>query len=103
MRVAIVHDWLPFMGGAENVIINMHEVFPDAPIYTSMCNRMNMSGALKTADIRTTHLQKTNKKQLNHRKLFPFMPTAMESIDLNGYDVVISSSTSVIVTAAAIN
>ncbi|WP_026527599.1 glycosyltransferase [Butyrivibrio sp. VCD2006] len=95
MKVAIVHDWLPFMGGAENVIINMHEVFPDAPIYTSMCNKMNLCKTLQDADIRTTHLQKTTKKQLNHRKLFPFMPTAMESINLNGYDVVISSSTSV--------
>ncbi|WP_408069592.1 glycosyltransferase [Butyrivibrio sp. JL13D10] len=95
MRVAIVHDWLPFMGGAENVIINMHEVFPEAPIYTSMCNRMNMRGALRDADIRTTFLQKTDKKMLNHRRLFPYMPTAMESIDLRGYDVVISSSTSV--------
>ncbi len=95
MKVAIVHDWLPFMGGAENVIINMHEVFPEAPIYTTMCNRMNMRGALCDADIRTTHLQKTNKKMLNHRRLFPYMPTAMESINLNGYDVVISSSTSV--------
>ncbi|WP_029323471.1 glycosyltransferase [Butyrivibrio sp. AE3004] len=95
MKVAIVHDWLPFMGGAENVIINMHEAFPEAPIYTSICNRMNMSKTLREADIRTTHLQKTTKKQLDHRKLFPFMPTAMESIDLNKYDVVISSSTSV--------
>lgn len=95
MKVAIVHDWLPFMGGAENVLINMHEVFPDAPIYTSICNRDKLSGKLLDANIITTHLQKRKKEIKNHRKLFPFMPTAMESIDLRDYDVVISSSTSV--------
>lgn len=95
MKVAIVHDWLPFMGGAENVLVNMHEVFPNAPIYTSICNRDRLSEKLLNADIRTTHLQKKKQEIKNHRKLFPFMPMAMESIDLRTYDVVISSSTSV--------
>lgn len=95
MKVAIVHDWLPFMGGAENVVTNMMEVFPDAPIYTSICNKDKLTGILKNADIRTTHLQKGKTEIKSHRKLFPFMPTAMESIDLSEYDVVLSSSSSV--------
>lgn len=95
MKLALVHDWLPFMGGAENVLGNMAEVFSDAPIYTTICNKSKLNGILKDANIITTHLQKTGKEIKNHRNLFPFMPTAMESFDLNQYDVVISSSTCV--------
>ena len=95
MKIAIVHDWLPFMGGAENVVANMLEIFPEAVLYTSICNKDKLTGKLKDANIITTHLQKGKKEIKNHRKLFPFMPTAMESIDLTGYDIVISSSSSV--------
>lgn len=94
MKVALVHDWLPFMGGAENVLINMTEIFPNAPIYTTISNLENLDEKLKHANIITSHLQK-NKSIKNHRYLFPFMPTAMEHFNLNNYDIVISSSTSV--------
>ena len=95
MKIAIVHDWLPFMGGAENVVTNMMEVFPEAGLYTSIWNKDRLTGKLKETEIVTTHLQKKKKEIINHRKLFPFMPTAMESIDLTSYDIVISSSSSV--------
>lgn len=95
MKVAIVHDWLPFMGGAENVLSNILEVFPDAPIYTTISNNNKLEGNLKDANIITTHLQPSSKETKNHRNLFPFMPTALESLNLNQYDVVISSSSSV--------
>ena len=95
MKVAIVHDWLPFMGGAENVVSNMLEIFPDAPIYTSICNRENLTGNLQNANIITTYLQGNKKKINNHRNLFPFLPTAIEDFNLNGYDVVLSSSSSI--------
>lgn len=95
MKIAIVHDWLPFMGGAENVVTNILEVFPEAVLYTSVCNKDRLTGKLKETEIVTTHLQKKKKEIKNHRKLFPFMPTAMESIDLTNYDIVISSSSSV--------
>ena len=95
MKIAIVHDWLPFMGGAENVVTNMMEVFPEAVLYTSICNKDRLTGKLKETEIVTTHLQKKKKEIINHRKLFLFMPTAMESIDLTSYDIVISSSSSV--------
>lgn len=94
MKIALIHDWLPFMGGAERVLTNFHELFPGAPIYTTICNRERLDGPLKNADIRTSHLQKKREIK-NHRKLFPFMPTAIESFDLNEYDVVLSSSSSV--------
>lgn len=94
MNIALVHDWLPFMGGAERVLTNFYELYPNAPIYTTICNRSKIEGPLRDANIITSHLQK-NKEIENHRRLFPFMMTAIESFDLNKYDIVLSDSSSV--------
>lgn len=94
MKIALVHDWLPFMGGAERVLTNFYELYPNAPIYTTICNRNKIDGPLRNANIITSHLQK-NKEIENHRKLFPFMMTAIESFDLNKYDIVLSDSSSI--------
>ena len=94
MKVALVHDWLPFMGGAERILTNFLELYKDAPIYTSICNRNNLDGKLKDANIITSFLQKKKDNQYDHKKLFPFMPVAFESFNLNEYDVVLSQSTS---------
>lgn len=95
MKVALIHDWLPFMGGGERVLTSFHELYPDAPIYTTICNKNRLDEPLKSANIITSNLQKNNKEIENHRKLFPFMPTAIESFDLNKFDIVLSSSSSV--------
>lgn len=95
MKVALVHDWLPFMGGAERVLTNFLEIYQDAPIYTTICNNSKLDFPLNEANIITSRLQKKEKEIKNHRNLFPFMPTAIESFNLNEYDVVLSSSSSV--------
>ncbi len=94
MKIAIVHDWLTNMGGAEQVIINLKKCFKDAPIYTTFYTPDNLSDELKNIEVHTSSLQKKNKKVINHQKYFPLMPMAFEEFDLNDYDVVISSSTS---------
>lgn len=94
MKIALVHDWLPFMGGAERVLTNFYELYPNAPIYTTICNKNKIDGPLKNANIITSYLQK-NKEIENHRRLFPFMMTAIEGFDLNKYDIVLSDSSSV--------
>lgn len=58
MRVAIVHDWLTNMGGAEKVVELMHHLFPDAPIYTLIYDRSNMPDSFLNMDIRTSYLQR---------------------------------------------
>lgn len=95
MRIAFVHDWLPFMGGAERVLTNFHELYPEAPIYTTICNRNKINGSLREAEIITSYLQKNDKEIKNHRYLFPFMMSAIEEFNLNEYDVVLSDSSSV--------
>ena len=92
MKLAIVHDWLTNMGGAEQVIINFKEIYPDAPIYTTFYNPDNLDEKLRNIDVRTSFLQR-KKKVTNHKKYFPLMPLAFENFNLNEYDVVLSSST----------
>lgn len=92
MKVAIVHDFLMQMGGAEKVVEVLHDMFPDAPIYTSAYDPKTMPIYYRTWDIRTSFLQKMWMKKHSHRLALLLYPTAFESLDLSEYDVVISSS-----------
>ena len=90
-KVAIVHDWLTNQGGAERVTWALHQVFPDAPIYTSVFNAHKLP-QFAGLDVRTSFLQRWPLAQTRHQ-LFPLLRTlAFESFDLSEYDVVISSS-----------
>ena len=91
MKIAIVADWLPVFAGAEHVIAEFHALWPEAPIFTSIANR-DALGPLANADIRTTPLQRLYKMTKEHRILLPLMPRALENIDLEGFDVILSSS-----------
>lgn len=94
MKLAIVHDWLTNMGGAEQVVINFKKCYKEAPIYTTFYTPDNLSEELKNIEVYTSNLQKKKKKVINHKKYFPLMPMAFEDFDLNEYDVVLSSSSS---------
>lgn len=61
MKIALVHDWLPFMGGAERVLINFLELFPEAPIYTTIANKDKLDEQLKNANIIVSSLQRNKK------------------------------------------
>ena len=91
MQLAIVADWLPVFAGAEHVIAEFHAMWPDAPIFTTVTHRENI-GPLKHADIRTTYLQTPYRLSGKHQWLLPWMPQAIESINLHGYDTILSSS-----------
>lgn len=93
-NVAIVHDWLTNMGGAEQVVINLHECFKKAPIYTTFYTPEKMDEKFKQMEIVTSSLQKKKNKSYNHKKYLPFMPKAFEEFNLNDYDIIISSSSS---------
>ncbi|MFH0770032.1 MAG: glycosyltransferase [Candidatus Peregrinibacteria bacterium] len=91
MRVALVADWLPLFAGAEHVIAELLKLWPDAPVFTTVA-RKSALGPLANADIRVSALQFPFSLLRQHRILLPWMPMAMEAIDLRGYDVIISSS-----------
>jgi glycosyltransferase involved in cell wall biosynthesis len=91
-RIAIVCDFLTTMGGAENVVLAMHEAFPDAPIYTAIYNADKMP-AFSKLDIRTSDLQKLPKQLRNYHKLFPTLAVkAMRKLDLSEFDIILTSS-----------
>lgn len=94
MKIAIVHEWLTNMAGSERVVVNFKEIFPDAPIYTTVYNEKNLDKELQNIEVHTSFLQKIKKARTNHQKYFPLMPMAFESFDLNEYEVVLSSSSS---------
>ena len=92
MKVALVHDYLNQMGGAERVVLALHEIFPDAPIYTSIYDPQRVDPVFQKMDIRTSFMQKLPLVTKHHQPYLPFYPFAMESLDLRGYDLVLSSS-----------
>lgn len=91
-KIAIVADWLTNMGGAEKVVLALHEAFPDAPIYTSTFTPEKMPD-FAGLDIRTTHLQNLPGPLKNMHKFFPMQRVhAFRDLDLSEYDIIISSS-----------
>jgi glycosyltransferase involved in cell wall biosynthesis len=93
MRVAIVHDWLPLYGGAERVLEQMLNVFPDANLF-SMIDAIPQGerGFLQDKPVQTSFVQKLPKAKTKYRGYLPLMPLAVEQFDLRGYEVIISSS-----------
>lgn len=89
MKVAIVCDWLTGIGGAERVVLELHKIFPDAPIYTSQYNPAKIDW-FQDADVRTTWLQKLPTRL---KKFLPVLRArSFSQLDLSMYDLVISSS-----------
>lgn len=91
-KIAIVADWLTNMGGAEKVVLALHEAFPDAPIYTStfVADKMPEFAGL---DIRTTSLQNLPGPLKKMHKFFPMQRVrAFRDLDLSEFDIIISSS-----------
>lgn len=91
LKVALVCDWLTDMGGAERVILALHKLFPDAPIYTSVFNSKNLK-EFEGLEVIFSFLNKMPFAKKHHRWFLKFMPYAFEQFDLSGYDLVISSS-----------
>ena len=92
MKVAIIHDWLTNMGGAERVVLALHELFPSAPVFTIVHNPDKLPPEFAELDIRTSFIQKLPKAKTKYQTYLPFMPIAVEQFDLSEFDIVISSS-----------
>jgi len=92
MRIALVHDWLLNIGGAERVLKVLHEMFPEAPIYTLFHNPKFSQSFLPQAKIISSFAQSLYRFSGSHKWLLPLLPAAIESFDLSKFDLVISSS-----------
>lgn len=95
LKIAIVHDFLTYFGGAEQVLLSLHSLYPKAPIYTLLYDKGKMQKYFPNTKIRTSFLNKFPKFIRKRKKyLLLFMPTAAETFDLRDFDIVISSSSS---------
>jgi glycosyltransferase involved in cell wall biosynthesis len=90
-RVAIIHYWLVGMRGGEKVVENLCEMFPEADIFTLVCDHEKLSPMLRERRIVTSFLQRIPGARRHYQKLLPLMPFAIEEFDLQEYDLVISS------------
>ena len=91
MRLALVHDWLNQMGGAENVLEALVEIFPGAPVYTSLYDPAKMPDAYRAWDIRTSFMQRLPGVSDHHQAYLPLYPVAFRSLDVSGYDLVLTN------------
>ena len=90
MKLAICVSWLNQYGGAEKVLEAAHELFPDAPIYTTIYRPQAMPAAYRDWDIRVSALNRLPFIGRYHQLFLPFYPLGVESFDLSAYDVVLS-------------
>jgi glycosyltransferase involved in cell wall biosynthesis len=90
-RVALVHDYLNQYGGAERVLEELHRIFPDAPVFTSIYWPEQMTPAIRAMDVRTSFMQRLPGVLRRHQQYLALYPFAFASFDLSGYDLVISN------------
>lgn len=111
-RVAIVHDWLVTLGGAELVLGELLRVFPDAELFTlidhmapedraaigagavldSAAAAGTAAAAIREGAVHTSIFQSVPGIERHYRSFLPLMPAAMRSLDVSGYDLVLSNS-----------
>jgi glycosyltransferase involved in cell wall biosynthesis len=91
-RVALVHDFLLDLRGAERVFLELCSMWPSAPIYTPVYDEAGTEGRFAGREIHTSFLQRLRPSSRTFRALLPLYPAATESFDLSGYDLVVSSS-----------
>lgn len=89
MKVALVYDRVNKWGGAERVLLALHKLFPDAPLYTSVFDKKNAHWA-SDFTIKTSFLQDFPYARLKHEAYALLMPIAFENFSFDEYDLVIS-------------
>ena len=91
-NVALVHDFLVDVRGAERVFLALCDMFPDADLFTAVYDVRGTEGRFVDRRVHTSFLQALHPTSRTFRALLPLYPSAMESLDLRGYDLVLSSS-----------
>lgn len=93
-KIALVYDRVNKWGGAEEVLLALHEIFPDAPLYTSVYSPQSAPWAKVFPHVYTSFLQKIPFLRTHHEWMPFLMPLAFESFNFHGYDAVISVTSS---------
>ncbi len=91
MNIALVHEWITNVAGSERVLLVLKELFPDAPIFTSVY-APEKAKPFNKYEVHTSFLQKIPFMKTKRELLIPFTPLAFEQFDLSKFDLVISST-----------
>lgn len=91
VKVAIVHDWLVVYGGAERVLAQMIDCFPEADIF-SLVDFLDDRSCLRGRPVHTSFIQRLPFAKAKYRSYLPLFPLAIEQFDLSDYDLILSSS-----------
>ena len=91
MKIALVHDWLNQLGGAEDVLESLVSLFPAAPVYTSLYWREQMPPHWRQWDIRTSFIDRLPLARKRQQLYLPLYPVAFEQFNMGSYDVVLSN------------
>lgn len=94
MKIAIVHEWLVNYAGSERVVESFVNIFPDADVFAlvDFLNEDQRNQILKGKFAKTSFIQKLPFARKHHRNYLPLFPKAIESLNLSGYDLILSSS-----------
>lgn len=92
MKVALIHDWLNGMRGGEKVLEQIIRLYPNCDIYTLFHEKGKLSPLIESRPIYSTFVERLPLVFRKYRNYLPLFPTAIETFDLNGYDLIISSS-----------
>ncbi len=90
MRVALIHDFLTQYGGAEKVLEALHEIWPQAPVFTLFYDKKIMGEKFKDYDIKVSPIQNLPFGVKRYRWYLPLMPSAIERFNLKNFNLVIS-------------
>lgn len=93
MNVALVHDYLNQRGGAERVFRHVADIYPQAPVYTSLYDERAAGDLVDKARVRTSRLQALPGSSRYFRFLAPLYPAAFEGFDLSAFDLIVSTTT----------
>ena len=91
-RVALVHDFLLDVRGAERVFLELCAMWPEADIFTAVYDEHGTEGRFAGRNVHSSFLQGLRPSARTFRALLPLYPAAIESFDFSGYDLVVSSS-----------
>lgn len=92
MKVALVHDWLTGMRGGERALLALARLFPDAPIFTLLHVPGSVAAELGSRVAQTSFVQHLPGAARHYRSYLPLFPAAVASLDLAGFELIVSSS-----------
>ena len=92
MKVAIAHEWVVTLGGSERVTLEFAELFPGAPVFTTVYDRDRAPAAFRKLDVRPSFLQHIPRAKTHWQSFLPLMPLAFSRFDTSAFDLVMISS-----------